>query len=108
MVSRFLPIVSVSTLTLTDFTNVSENDILVGVFGKAGHHPYYNRDMICQLGLVIFEANFGRVRIVGVSHDMNTSIAYLIFVILTGFRACSPLGTETAGTSAKRSTRRMS
>ncbi len=42
------------------------NEVLVGVFGRAGHHDFYKREMVVDIGFVIFDAAEETTRIVGV------------------------------------------
>ena len=43
------------------------NEVLVGVFGRAGFQTYYRRDMINQLNFAIYDKATGTLRVAGVS-----------------------------------------
>ena len=45
----------------------TENERLVGVFGRAGPQTYYKQDMVNNISFVIFDAAKGTTRIEGVS-----------------------------------------
>ncbi|OJT05926.1 hypothetical protein TRAPUB_3216 [Trametes pubescens] len=44
---------------------LNANEVLVGVFGRAGHHDFYKREMVVDIGFVIFDAAEETTRIVG-------------------------------------------
>ncbi|EIW53318.1 uncharacterized protein TRAVEDRAFT_23706 [Trametes versicolor FP-101664 SS1] len=44
---------------------LNATEVLVGVFGRAGWHEYYKREMVVDLGFVVFDAAQETTRIVG-------------------------------------------
>lgn len=47
-----------------------DTQILVGVSGRAGFHPYYNRDYLIKVSFIVFDTNTQTTTVYGVS-SMN-------------------------------------
>ncbi len=54
----------------------SDDESLVGVFGRAGPQTYYKRDMINNIGFVFFNDKTDTVRTVGVSTPLSHSPSF--------------------------------
>lgn len=46
-------------------------EILINVFGRAGYQSYYKREMVNNIGFVIFDTAKGTTRTVGVSRPSH-------------------------------------
>ena len=59
----------------------TENERLVGVFGRAGPQSYYKQDKVNNISFVIFDAAKGTTRVEGVSTypPVHTDVPDLIF-----------------------------
>ena len=79
---------------------MTANEILVAVFGRAGFQSYYSRNMINNIGFVIFDTVTESVRIAGV--QWSTSLVRAL--MLTYMPSSSPLGIKTIATKALLST----
>ena len=59
------------TITACEWLNVpffsTENERLVGVFGRAGPQSYYKQDKVNNISFVIFDTAKGTTRVEGVS-----------------------------------------
>lgn len=64
---RPLSLSPVGGRAFADSDRDAETEVLVGVFGRAGWHEYYKREMVVDLGFVVFDAAQETTRIVGVS-----------------------------------------
>ncbi|EIW56222.1 uncharacterized protein TRAVEDRAFT_86104, partial [Trametes versicolor FP-101664 SS1] len=51
--------------------NFSTTEILINVFGRAGYQSYYKREMVNNIGFVIFDTAKGTTRTVGPFGNSN-------------------------------------
>lgn len=52
--------------SIADNDMTAATEVLVGVFGRAGWHEYYKREMVVDIGFVVFDAAQETTRVVGV------------------------------------------
>ena len=76
------------------------SEIVAAVFGRAGYQTYYARDMLNNIGFVIFDTIKESVRIAGVQWSTSPVRA----LMLTYMPSSSPLGIKTIATKALLST----
>ncbi|OSD04754.1 hypothetical protein PYCCODRAFT_1465720 [Trametes coccinea BRFM310] len=57
----------------SDVVTFNQNERLVGVFGRAGPQSYYHRNMVNNIGFVIFDTETGTTRTAGPYGNGNRS-----------------------------------